>query len=232
MSRTIVTLASIALLTGALALPDHATAAKKTPPETTHDGLVLRHDTKLALVYLKPGADFAAYDKIALLECAVAFKKNWQREQNQSNPLAVSKKDMDEIKSGLAELFAEVFSEELAKGGYATSTSAAEDVLILRPAILDLDIAAPAAAEMGRSRTFSTSAGQMTLYLEVYDSSSGEILARVMDRREATDMGRMMWQNAATNRNEAKKLLRKWATTLREGLDALKIAGSGAATGE
>lgn len=224
MTRTIAALVSFALLTSALALSEHAAAAKKAPPETTHDGLVLRHDTKLALVYLKPGAEFKAYDKVALLECAVAFKKNWQREQNQSNPLAVSKKDMDEIKAGIAKLFADVFTEELTKGGYATSTSAAEDVLVLRPAILDLDIAAPAAAEMGRSRTFSTSAGQMTLFLEVYDSSSGEILARVMDRREASDMGRMMWQNAATNRSEAKKILRKWATTLREGLDALKIA--------
>jgi hypothetical protein len=213
-------LTTVALIAVALALPLAAVAEK--PPKTTPDGLVLQPDTKLALVYLKPGADFRVYDRVALLDCAVAFKKNWQREQNRTNPLAVSKKDMDEIRTHLAELFAEVFKEEVEKGGHQLATSAAEDVLVLRPAIVDLDIAAPEAAEMGRSRTFATSAGEMTLYMEAYDSSSGELLARVLDRRAGRDWGHMMWQNSATNRTEAKKIFRDWATTLRQGLDRLK----------
>lgn len=211
---------SMVLFAVALALPLGAAAAK--PPKTTPDGLVLQPDTKLALVYLKPGADFSVYDRVALLDCTVAFKKNWQREQNRTNPLAVSKKDMDEIRTNLAGLFAEVFKEEIEKGGHQLATSAAEDVLVLRPAVVDLDIAAPEAAEMGRSRTFATSAGEMTLYMEVYDSSSGELLARVLDRQAGRDWGRLMWQNSATNRTEAKKIFRGWATTLRQGLERLK----------
>jgi hypothetical protein len=214
----------------AVLLPFAAAAAKEQPPETSHDGLVLQPKTKLALVYLKPGVDFTAYDKVALLECEVAFKKNWQREQNQTDPFRVSKKDMDDIRAGLAELFREVFTEELGKGGYALAESAAPDVLILRPGIIDLDVTAPAAADMGagRSRTFSTSAGAMTLVLEVYDSSTGEILARVADRKAARDQGYMTWQNAATNRSEAKRVIKGWAETLRNGLDTLKTR---AATG-
>ena len=200
-------------------------AAKDEPPQTSHDGLELRPGTKAALVYLRPGADFAVYDKVALLDCKVAFQKNWQREQNQSRPLAVSKKDMDQIRAKLAELFTTVFSEELTKGGYQIVAATTPDVLLIAPAIIDLDIAAPASVQSaGRSKTFSTSAGQMTLVLEMYDSTTGEIIARAADRKAGRDSSAMQWQNAATNRSEATRILRTWAVALREALDNLRRA--------
>ena len=214
-------LAAMSVLSIALMLPLAASAAKQ-PPQSTFDGLELQPDTKLAVVYLRPGVDFSGYRRIALLEPAVAFRKNWQRDQNSTNPLAVSKKDMEDIRKALGALFLEVFREQLTKGGYELTDQAGDDVLVLRPAIIDLDISAPAAAEMGRSRTFATSAGAMTLYLEVYDADTNEILGRAVDRKESRDYGRMMWQNAATNKTEARRLLTDWADTLRNGLDAIR----------
>jgi hypothetical protein len=214
-------LAAMSVLSIALMLPLAASAAKQ-PPQSTFDGLELQPDTKLAVVYLRPGADFSGYRRIALLEPAVAFRKNWQRDQNSTNPLAVSKKDMEDIRKALGALFLEVFRDQLTKGGYELTDQAGDDVLVLRPAIIDLDISAPAAAEMGRSRTFATSAGAMTLYLEVYDADTNEILGRAVDRKETRDYGRMMWQNAATNKTEARRLLTDWADTLRNGLDAIR----------
>jgi len=214
--------AAICALSIILALPLCAAAAKE-PPQTTYDGLQLRPNTKLGLVYLRPDADFSGYRRIALLDCAVAFRKNWQREQN-STRLAISTKDMDDIRAALGAMFSEVFRDTLTKGGYELTDRAGEDVLVLRPAIIDLDISAPAAAEAGRSRTFATSAGGMTLYLEVYDSSTNEILGRTVDRKTASDYGRMMWQNAATNKTEARRMLTEWAETLRAGLDTLRAS--------
>jgi len=213
--------AAIGAVVIALVLPLAASAAKQ-PPQSTFDGLELQPDTKLAVVYLRPGVDFSGYRRVALLEPGVAFRKNWQRDQNSTNPLAVSKKDMEDIRKALGALFLEVFREQLTKGGYELTDQAGEDVLVLRPAIIDLDISAPAAAEMGRSRTFATSAGAMTLYLEVYDADTNEILGRAVDRKETRDYGRMMWQNAATNKTEARRLLTDWADTLRNGLDAIR----------
>jgi hypothetical protein len=214
-------LAAMSVLSIALMLPLAASAAKQ-PPQSTFDGLELQPDTKLAVVYLRPGVDFSGYRRVALLEPGVAFRKNWQRDQNSTNPLAVSKKDMEDIRKALGALFLEVFREQLTKGGYELTDQAGDDVLVLRPAIIDLDISAPAAAEMGRSRTFATSAGAMTLYLEVYDADTNEILGRAVDRKETRDYGRMMWQNAATNKTEARRLLTDWADTLRNGLDAIR----------
>jgi len=221
--RSFRSLRAVWLVTAGLLLTANVFAAK--PPEVSHDGLHLVPDTKLDLVYLKPGADFSIYQRIVLLECAVAFKKNWQRDQNSSDPFRVSKKDMDDIRAKLAELFGEVMRDELSKNGLMPLVDAAgEDVLILRPAIVDLEIAAPAAADMsaGRSYTFATSTGAMTLYMEFYDGATGEIVARIADRKAGRNSSRMMWQNAVTNRADAERIIRGWAVTLREGLERVK----------
>ena len=49
--------------------------AKEAPPETTPEGLVLQKSTKSRLVYLKPGATFAQYNRVAILEPLVEFEK-------------------------------------------------------------------------------------------------------------------------------------------------------------
>jgi hypothetical protein len=202
-----------------------ATAYAEKPPEVSHDGLHLVPDTKLQLVYLKPGADFSVYKRIALLDCGVAFKKNWQRDQNRTDPFRVSKKDMDDIRTKLAELFREIMTDELStNGGMPMTDTADDDVLILRPAIIDLDVTSPGAADMapGRSRTFATSAGSMTLYMEFYDGATGAIVARIADRDQAREDVRMTWQNSVTNRQEATRAIRSWAVTLREGMQRVR----------
>lgn len=197
--------------------------AKGAPefPQTTPEGLVLQKGTKLEAVYLKPGVNFSGYDKFAILECAVAFRKDWQRDQNSSTAFGVSKQDMDKIRGRLADEFEKVFTAELQdKGGYQIVDAGAADVLILRPAIINLDIQAPNSNDQpGMSATFSATAGQMTLYLEIYDSVTSELLARVVDPEAGQDGGMIQMQSAVTNKVEADRILKKWAGILRAGLD-------------
>jgi hypothetical protein len=56
---------------------------------------------------------------------------------------------------------------------YAVVDEAGEDVLLIRPAIINLDVNAPDTPQAGRSMTYVASAGEMTLYLEAYDSEPG-----------------------------------------------------------
>jgi hypothetical protein len=127
---------------------------------------------------------------------------------------------MDEIKAGLSAEFLKIFTDELQnKGGYTIVTEGADDVLILRPAIIDLEVSAPDTMSAGRSYTLSESAGGMTLYLEIFDSVTGQILARAIDRQEDRGMGRIQWQNSGTNKAEADRMLRRWAEALRARLD-------------
>ncbi len=94
------------------------------------------------------------------------------------------------------------------------------DVLLLRPAIIDLDINAPDRPTAGRSRTFTASAGAATLFIELFDSVNGTIIGRAIDRQAARRAGgRMSWSNGVTNSAEARRMFRHWADVLRDFLD-------------
>lgn len=194
-------------------------AAAGDLPQTSHDGLELRKSKVASVLYVRPGADFSRYKRLAILECPVAFSGDWEREQSRTrNRLSVE--DMEKMKKDLAAEFLGIFTDELQnKGGYQIVGSAADDVLVLRPAIVDLYVTAPDTMTAGRSYTLSESAGAMTLFLEIYDSVTGQILARVVDRETSRGSGRIEWRNGVTNKAEADRILRRWASALRTRLD-------------
>ena len=98
--------------------------------------------------------------------------------------------------------------------------NSAQDLLLLRPAIINLDVTAPDTMTAGRSRTFTASAGSMTLLMGFYDAVSGSLLARVMDAEAAHDTGYMQISNSVTNMADANRIFRKWAKILVKKTDA------------
>jgi len=90
------------------------------------------------------------------------------------------------------------------------------EVLALRPAIISLDVNSPNTQhQAGRSRTYTAAAGQLTLYLEFYDSVTSTMIAKIMDA-EADRMGSTHFQmsSRATNTAAADRILRSWAREL------------------
>jgi len=192
---------------------------KNELPEYTVEGLKRVTDPKdLSIVYAEPGADLSQYDRVYLVEPYVAFKKNWQRDQNRG-VIKVKTSDMDRIKVNVKELFMEVFTEELEKGGYELANERAENVLIVKPAIIDLNVNAPDIRTSGRSNTYTDSAGSMTLYIELYDSETDDLLAKALDPTADRQAGFMQWQTGPANRAAGKRMMRPWAEALRKGLD-------------
>jgi hypothetical protein len=188
-------------------------------PQTTIEGLKLVENPKqMAYVWAQPGADLSQYERVYIAEPLVAFKKNWQRDQNRGH-IKVRSSDMERIKNNVAGLFIEVFTEELGKGGYTLANERAEDVLLVRPAIIDLDVTAPDVRSTARSQSYATSAGSMTLYVELIDSETGDMLAKALDRRADRDTGTLQWQTGPANRAAALRIIRPWAEALREALD-------------
>jgi hypothetical protein len=211
---------ALVISTALLAVPVGAFAQEGTPD--SYDGLVLMPDSKVATAYIDPEADLGVYNKIMILDCYVAFKKDWQREHKRTGSnISVSSGEMDKIKADVAELFREVFTEKLgADGGYKIVEAAGDDVLLVRPAIIDLDITAPDTMSAGRSRTYTSSAGAATIYIELFDSVTGDIIARAADRKAARNVGgHMSYSNRITNQAEARRMLGSWAELLRDRLD-------------
>lgn len=217
-------LRALAMLTAAAFIASPARAAKDPPPEVSEDGLHLEKSTKTRLVYLKPGADFSQYQRVGILDCQVEFEKNWQRDFNESQvglERRVSDSDAERIKTNLAAEFKKVFLEELGKnGGYEVSDVVAPDVLLLRPALLNVEVNARDLMTPDMSATIVRSAGQMTLVLELWDPESKTILARVMDA-EADREGFAQRANRVTNKAAADEILKRWADELRKHLDAV-----------
>jgi len=200
-------------------------AASDKLPEVTIDGLHHMSDTELAIVYAKPDIDLGQYKRFFLTDTLVAFKKNWRRDQTMTGSrIRISTSDMEKIKTELAALFREVFTETLVEGGYELATERADDVLIIKPAIINLDVQAPDTMSASRSRTYSESAGEMTLYVELYDSVTDDLLAKALDRQFDRDTGYFQWQNSVTNRAAANRILKQWANVLKEGLDEARSA--------
>ena len=200
-------------------------AAAADPAPATQDGLELRSQTKTRVVYAKPGADFSGYDKVAILDCYVEFEKNWQKDYNESQvglDGRVTDKDVERMKADLAAEFKKVFTTELQdKGGYQVVTTAAPDVLVLRPALINVEVNAPDLMTADFRRTVVRSAGQMTLYLELWDATTNTLLARIADAR-ADNTGFAQEANRVTNAAAADLILRDWADELRKHLDAAR----------
>ena len=133
---------------------------------------------------------------------------------------------MEEIKNRTANEFRSVFTQQLQDAGYPVVEKAGEDVLLLRPAIINLDVNAPDTMQPGRSHTYVDSAGEMTLYIELYDSVTGDLIAKAMDRKVDRSSGYYTWANSATNRAAADRILKGWAEILINALDEAKAKGA------
>lgn len=113
----------------------------------------------------------------------------------------------------------------LADDGFEIVSEADYDVLLIRTAIIDLDITAPDNMSAGRTRTYTANSGAATLYIELFDSVSGQIVGRAADRQAARHANSMMtWTTRASNTADARRVFRSWTTKLRGFLDSHYVA--------
>jgi len=219
MPRTpMVTFAFLAAL--ALSAPTSLHAAKAPP---TWDNLVQVKSKRADAVYLLPGADFKPYTKIMLDPTEVAFRKNWLRDYNSSTTLGsrISDAEAQEMMKKVQTGFEEIFIKAYQDAGYQVVTSPGPDVLRLRTAVINLDVAAPERMTAGRSRTYSREAGQATLVLEARDSVTGAVLGRAVDAQTTGDTGALI-RNKVTNTADFQRLFKSWATGSIKGFNTLK----------
>ena len=197
-----------------------AAAQAAKPPEVTEDGLELTKAKGVDLMYRRPGASLAGYNKVMVDPVQVAFSKSWDPRDYGSFGLKPS--EVERIRTELGKLARDTFVKTLQQGGYPESAAADAGVLRVAAYIVDLYVTAPDTMQAGRSRTYVANAGQMTLAIELRDAVTGTLLARALDRATASDTGRFQWSNSVMNRAEAERALSSWAKRLKDALDAAK----------
>lgn len=201
----------------AAALPAHGAS----PPPVTEDGLQRVENRNFDQLYRRPDADFAQYTKVLIAPVNVSFRKSWN--PRDYGRFGLKPEDVNRIRTGLAELARETFTEVLKEGRYELVDAPGPGVLEVHPDIVDLHVNAPQSQEPGRTRSYVLSAGEMTLALEARDAVTGTVLARVRDRKRDPESAFLEWATPVSNRAEARRALRSWAMQLRGALDAARM---------
>jgi hypothetical protein len=64
----------------------------------------------------------------------------------------------------------------------------------------------------------------MTLNLELFDSLTGDKIAKATDRKRDFRRGYVEWRTSVSNRADARRMMTSWAKALRSALDEARSA--------
>ncbi len=192
--------------------------------EVSFDGLHKVDNARFASSWADPEIDFSRYSKIipggAEFEFrAVRRSGGTTRERSSASEFWISDADRDR----LVEETSAIFAEELADSTrFEITDTKGDDVIIIRGALHDIVSNVPP-EHIGRSDIFLSSVGEVTIIIEAIDSMSNEVIFRAVERRAA--QAPVTQSNSVTSWAEVRRLMRRWASTLREGLDSLPADG-------
>jgi len=194
--------------------------------EVSYDGLHAIDNSIFKLAWADPDIDFSRYDKI--LPGGAFFEYRAVKKTNRTTRATSSTREFyidDQARERLKETTSEIFNEEVGKSTrFSEADAPGPDTLIIRGGLHDIVSFAPP-EPIGRGEIYISQVGEITLILEAVDSLSGEVIYRAVERRVAERAGGdFMWANTVTTWAEVRRLLRRWATTLREGLDSIPTA--------
>ena len=194
---------------------------------TTHDGLVQVKKANFANVWIKPGVDTERYTKILPVGVDFHYRDVPEAPRTSSARARSGTQEFpieENSRARVEEIMAEVFLEELGETDNFTITDEpGPDVVIVMGGLYDVVSNVPP-DNIGQSRIVLSRVGEATLVLQLEDSTSREVLARVVERRGA-DPVFAQESNRVTNTAEVRRLARTWARTLRNGLDAWHDSG-------
>jgi hypothetical protein len=199
-----------------VSLPAVSVATAREEPPQEWDGLVRRYNDKLDNVWVRPNVQFKAYKRIRLPPVEVSFAKDWDPNRGKRSP---SKEEIQSIRAGLSEMFHEEFARRLAQGGYVITDSNDDDVLIVQAALANLYINGPQASNADIARSFTMTTGRVSVVMQLSDSVTQQLLARVVDTQQGDEHGNLTWTSSVASSDEARRIMGIWAYALRKGLD-------------
>lgn len=202
------------------AADDSTEAISATDELMSHDGLYPVSSSRADAAWARPDMDISAYDKIMLQGVGIQYRPGASKRFNRSTSATDYYVLNADQKERLKNTFREKFHEELAKSTRFTVVSEpGPDVLLIKGGLIDVVSYVPP-EQAGSYEIFLDRIGEATLILEISDSTSEAIIARVVDRRAAEDVAdRFQRSNRATNTAEVRRLAGIWARILREQLD-------------
>ena len=155
--------------------------------------------------FLKAGTDFSRYTKLLPLPLEIYYYEG----QGEPDP-----SDLERVREIFRAAFADAIGED-----YPIVQESGADVLGVRGSLVDLKLA-PALGDLpvrGRAANLVAN-GQLTFFMELTDSVTGEVLAHAADQEKAAD-DQVAVPTAEVHWAETEKAARRWADMFRDFLD-------------
>ena len=188
------------------------------------EGLHLLENGRFERAWARPGVSFERYTGIWATFAGIPYLKDpsgtpgWARRSNY--PMSA------ELRDTLMELLGQRFRAEIEAAENWQSASAREPgVLFARVSLIDLVLHTPLRHVGGESLAWVDSVGAFTLVVELYDSETGVLVARVAERRSIeTESHRPMRAVPGATIYESNRIFRDWAKRLTSLLDGVRGA--------
>lgn len=203
--------------------------AKKTPTvqlgqhaEVTFDGLHRVNKSKLDKVWVKPEIDLSQYDAVMFESAGIHYRgvKNYSRVDRSAQEFPLS----DRQKLQLEEAVRETFRSEFKKfDKFVVTDKPGRGTLKVKLGLIDVVSRVPP-EPMGRGNIYISDLGQAMLVVEVYDSITDEIFARIADEKNVEPVV-MLKSSPGTNLQEVRRSVRRWGSTIRKAMDELHELG-------
>lgn len=181
-----------------------------------YEGLAKVNVRSLNHAQIRPDVVFSVYSGVMLDDVDLAFRT--PDRSVQQFPLTQEQKDR------FHDTLTSAFQSELVGLSNLQFVSApGRDVLRLRVRVQDITATVPprSIGNVGRAAMALEAVGEVTLVLSLYDSQSGEILARAVDARTVTGAAAGVDGEMITRWEGVERLCAQWAATTRQRLDAL-----------
>jgi hypothetical protein len=223
-------LAAAGLAMAGYALVADAAPRVQTGPnaEITHDGLTRVDKSVMDMAWVKADLDLRGYKKVWLVGAEIQYRAvdakggYYRPGRDSQTEFPIS----DEGKAMLREIIGEAFRKEIGKSTrYELTDKAGPDTLLVVGTLIDVVSKTPPDDAPGRYDVYLSSVGEATLVLELRDSISQEVLARVADRRAAEQAGFAVKANTVTVWSEVRRLAGSWAILLKKRLDTVTTVG-------
>lgn len=184
---------------------------------------------KFSETWINPGTDFSQYNKLLFGEAEFEFRDVGPAQKHRTSLRTTSTRNefgiLPEDQEKFKQVVSEAFQEEMARSKkFEVVKEAAPGTLLVQGSVLDIVSNVP--PEMiGRSDVYLSTIGTATLVLEIFDATTGEMLAYVEDRRKITPPGGdridsfSMPTNSVTVWNDVGRWARSAASRFRSELE-------------
>jgi hypothetical protein len=207
MDRALIMLALLALSFPALSATD-------TPDGHDAPWLAERATSDFDTLLVDPDVRLDGFSAFFVEKPTVNFRDHWQRDQNRFDRFKVKDRDVARIQEDLSAMLQEIITESFLEAGFELADAPANGVLVIRPAVVELDIIAPDVPTTSRTYAYSQSAGAMTLEVEVSDGHSERVMLRASERKRDPDRQTFEWRTRPYNTVIARRMMRTWAEDL------------------